>query len=1368
MIECEFTQPVKVFRPPVLRVNVSQPNRNAIYAAGNNTAVLVFEYTVLPGDSAALLDYVDTRQPPYDMKGYASNSLALNTDVEISSGGRLYGDRPTPRYNDVFLIATPVGGVFSASATATGLVQANTFLPLPGAPGSLSFTSKITIDTTPPVVTSVYSLAPTGDYGESVQLLFAVKFNFPVVVSGCPYLVFQVRSLDRKASFTYGNGTTDLIFDLLVLTSDQKLSLDYANIMALRNGYCDPTALPIDPSIIYIKRASMNPMIRANLTLPPIGVRTTVISPTSITGGGQNITLSGGAARPLEVYTIYGVLNGTYSAGDTLDIRVHFSGPVTIPSTAYFVLSNLAHTAYFDGMANATDAVFLLVVLPGDSSPALTYPNIFALRTPGSCEVFDVTRNGCASQNLPPPYSDAPDSLDQFSRLYMEVVPFSSTYGLLSTSTPVPISIEFVFPQGYSFYQSGDLVYFKITFSSAVAVLGRPTLQLQLGSESVNLVYHDTPSPDSIAFVMAVEDPSTQGLIVCSYYSRIHLNGGYIFRASGFIPVQSAYLEIEPLCCPSGVSGVSALIVASQPYVVRVYSTQSGTLSAPNAVDIYVVFSRPVLVIGRLILDLYLPTGGSAVFDGGSPATVLHFTYTIQMGDYTSQLDYLSLFALHFADNNVYNSVSLFGAAYRLPADLTLPEPGSANTLGRQSSIVIVMDIPRLVQVSVSPQLAVMGDPITFTFRYTSDITFIDASLQSAMELAAQANALLSFVIAPAADVNGTFTSLGQPSVPRSAKFLYQQSDELVFSYEVTAADPTGYVELQTDLPLSLGNLSLVSTMFKSVTSSIVPKSYVNVPLASIDNVRPYVLSVSSSRLSTLYPLGVGDKVDFMVDFSAPVIAFENSTDSPPTLTLLFSNGATANASFVNSSTPSAMLIFNYTILIGDDANPLKYNGQHALSGDIRRYTPGHSLLPANLTLPPEDSFSSLGGTSNLRIDTSAPYVRSMFPLNKPGVFGLNESIIVVCRFSRPVTVIGAPQLILQVGDGITGIATYSSTYALNNVRIQIIDTDVLFVYRVGVDDDIPVLHHAGPDALYMPSGSYIFLQSTHLSQLADLTLRNYTDMDLSYGKIERQWMINYPFRVEVLLRDFYHSAPASLTVTLEHNGVMLSLFSGACAGKTFGSTFPRSRLGNNATSLAPDVDIGYDYFFSDTRAIDYASFGAAFQSSTSENYTANLAIDGNRDAYLSDLSVSATLSEFQPWWVVLLPDNTTVRTISIWPRAPETWIPPVLRYTVKQLDGFPRGFYRLRFSNIARNNASYFVDSPFISLGATQAELSAALAQVPSLGDVLINPKILQMCKNGDIIFRCTDDSEYGYGYIYELTLLNVLVLKPCTFDRN
>jgi hypothetical protein len=382
-----------------------------------------------------------------------------------------------------------------------------------------------------------------------------------------------------------------------------------------------------------------------------------------------------------------------------------------------------------------------------------------------------------------------------------------------------------------------------------------------------------------------------------------------------------------------------------------------------------------------------------------------------------------------------------------------------------------------------------------------------------------------------------------------------------------------------------------------------------------------------------------------------------------------------------------------------------------------------------------------------------------MFPATKPGVYGLNETIFIVTRFSKPVAVLGVPLLSLQVGEGVTATAVYVSSVSPNDVRVAIRSTDMVFKYVVGPDDYTPLLHHSGTAALLLPNGSYIFQLATYLTTQADVRLRDYSDVALSSGKVERQWMASYPQRVELLLRDLHHTAPASLTVTLEHQGTISDIFTGVCPGKTFGRSYPRSRLGNNLTAVQPDADIGYDYFFSDSRSLNVAPFGAVRQSSSSENCTANLAIDGNTDPYISDRSVSATNKEFQPWWVLQLPANTTVSTVSIWERAPETWMPPILSYTVKQLDQFPRGYYRLRFSNIHIYDPTITAESGFIALGATATELLAVLSKVDGLGSVLIERKVLQMCGTL-VVYRCSDDSEFGFGYTYQLSLIDILVV--------
>jgi len=156
-----FTVPVMTFIPPVLRMEVGAPDRDAVYAGGNGTDTLLFDFLVAPGDKNNDLDYVDTRKPPYNMTEYDHISLALNTDVQ-----RGYISPTAFRYNNVLVISSIYGGIFRATSlvTSIGPMPAVSALPLPGTPGSLSATSNIRIDTSRPFVKQVLTTVPSGTY----------------------------------------------------------------------------------------------------------------------------------------------------------------------------------------------------------------------------------------------------------------------------------------------------------------------------------------------------------------------------------------------------------------------------------------------------------------------------------------------------------------------------------------------------------------------------------------------------------------------------------------------------------------------------------------------------------------------------------------------------------------------------------------------------------------------------------------------------------------------------------------------------------------------------------------------------------------------------------------------------------------------------------------------------------------------------------------------------------------------------------------------------------------------------------------------------------------------------------------------------
>ena len=287
-IQVQFTQPVMTIYPPVLRLNSGKLQRNAMYSKGNMTDSLYFDYYVEAGDdSRGFLDYVDTRAEPYNQVNFFDISLALNTDVHISDTGRLRTIN-SPRYNDIFLYATEFGGVFRATlGTFNKKVAAKTSLPLPGSPGSLSKTSKIIIDTKAPNVNGVFTPVTSGAYGSGFIIPIFIGFNFPVVVGGCPKVLFQSNDVDYYATYVGGSGTGLLEFQFVVSSTATRIEFDYRDKHSFKLAGCNATQRDQQSNnidVAYVKRKSMNPTINANLTLPWVKYVESVIAPRSLTG----------------------------------------------------------------------------------------------------------------------------------------------------------------------------------------------------------------------------------------------------------------------------------------------------------------------------------------------------------------------------------------------------------------------------------------------------------------------------------------------------------------------------------------------------------------------------------------------------------------------------------------------------------------------------------------------------------------------------------------------------------------------------------------------------------------------------------------------------------------------------------------------------------------------------------------------------------------------------------------------------------------------------------------------------------------------------------------------------------------------------
>ncbi|OAI00842.1 DUF4347 domain-containing protein [Methylomonas methanica] len=147
----------------------------------------------------------------------------------------------------------------------------------------------------------------------------------------------------------------------------------------------------------------------------------------------------------------------------------------------------------------------------------------------------------------------------------------------------------------------------------------------------------------------------------------------------------------------SGTGNDVVLTAVVNPSVTGVSATTTdGSYKAGDTVTITVTFDRSVTVTG--VPTLTLNTGQAATYAGGSGGTTLSFSYTVQAGDTSADLDYGATSSL------ALNGGTILDSSTSLAAVLTLASPGAANSLGANKDIVVDTTAP------AAPGLALNSD----------------------------------------------------------------------------------------------------------------------------------------------------------------------------------------------------------------------------------------------------------------------------------------------------------------------------------------------------------------------------------------------------------------------------------------------------------------------------------------------------------------------------------------------------------------------------------------------------------------------------------------------------------------------------------
>ncbi|MDD5050805.1 MAG: Ig-like domain-containing protein [Candidatus Pacebacteria bacterium] len=430
--------------------------------------------------------------------------------------------------------------------------------------------------------------------------------------------------------------------------------------------------------------------------------------------------------------------NGTYKAGQVIDIDVTFSEQVT--STGNVTVNLDTGRSCTFTVSAATTGTCNYTVQAGDTSSDLTASSI-------SGTIADTTGN--AMTNFTPATNLAANKAI-----------------VIDTTAPTVSSVTSSTSNGS--YTTGATVSIQVNFSEAVNVTGTPQLTLQTTSTTTRaLNYVSGTGGTALTFTYLVQAGDNSSDLDYSATSALALNSGTISDTA----TNAATLTLPtPGSSHTGsLSNTSAIVIdTTAPTVVNVTSSNAnGNYKAGEVIAVQVVFSEPVTVSNtpHLVLLTGSPATKNVGYSSGSGSTTLEFDYTVGANNFTSDLEYASAGALSTSNSG---SASTIQDAAGNAATITLPTPGTTGSLGYNKNIIIDSTAPTVTLTSTSTSLTNVPIPVTARFSeavtgFTSGDVSVITSNATVGSFVTVSSSTYTFVVTP------TGQGLVSISIPGSA-----------------------------------------------------------------------------------------------------------------------------------------------------------------------------------------------------------------------------------------------------------------------------------------------------------------------------------------------------------------------------------------------------------------------------------------------------------------------------------------------------------------------------------------------------------------------------------------------------------------------
>ncbi len=564
-------------------------------------------------------------------------------------------------------------------------------------------------DTTAPTVTNVTSSTSNGTKKIGDTISIQITFSEVVYVSGTPQLILENNNGGGYANYVSGTTTNTLTFTYTVVEGDSSGDLDYQSTSSL------------DTMSSTIADAASN---SADNTLP---------SPGAAGSLGANKALVIDGISPTITTITSSTCSGTCykKAGDTVSIQVVFSESVTVTGTPRLTLETGGTDAlvnYASGSGSST-LTFTYTVGSGETSLDL---NVNSLGLNGGT-IRDAATNN-ASLAMP----------DMNNLADTEDIVIDTAAG---TVTNVTDSFD-----GDGTYKTSDTLSIDVVFSEDVNVTGTPRITLETGASDAVVNYSYGSGSNTLTFSYTVSSGHNSADLDYVNTTSLALNSGTIKDLAG----NNMTLTLATPGAAGSLGANKALVIdTTAPTITNVTSsTSNGNRTTGQTVSIQVVFSEAVAVEDVPKLQLETGTTDQIInYVSGSGTNTLTFTYTVQSGDSSTDLDYKATDSLTLPYNEetfmyptIKDNVTYYtDSSFHYDAVLTLASPGAAGSLGANKAITINQASQSLT-FSISDNTIGFGTLSISAARFATGDAVGSASEVEAHTLSAAANAT-SYVI---------------------------------------------------------------------------------------------------------------------------------------------------------------------------------------------------------------------------------------------------------------------------------------------------------------------------------------------------------------------------------------------------------------------------------------------------------------------------------------------------------------------------------------------------------------------------------------------------------------------------------------------